>query len=145
MSDNESETTMENPIAHYLSECTVSETGSKVPQKVLYSNFTKWCEVHSVEPITKNMFTKLLFRFPAIQSSPCRRFYTNIRLAGPTELQPDETIYRDMISKRAPALLPVFEAWAKDKSKGPLELLLLDATLARVTQALVGVQCTLTK
>jgi len=131
---------MQNPLAHYLTECTVTESGSKVPQKDLYANFVLWCKVHSVEPISKNMLTKLLFKFPTVQSSPCRRFYTNIRFAGPTELKPDETIYRDMISRRAPGLLPVFESWVADKTKGSLEILLLDAALNRVAVALAGIR-----
>jgi hypothetical protein len=135
---------MQNPLAHFLAECTVTETGSKIPQKVLFANFVKWCEVHSVEPITKNMFTKLLFRFPAVQSSPCRRFYTNIRFAGPTELQPDETIYRAMVETRMPKLLPAFDAWVAGGKTQPLELAMLDASLSHANQAMLGLQEALT-
>jgi len=121
-------------LSAYIKESTVTEPGARMTQRGLYESFAKWCELHLVDVPSKHAFTKQLLHRPGIVSSPCRTYYLGLRLAAPNEIKPNETIYRELFTRRAPGLLPAFETWVLDKSR-PLELILLDSVLDRILGA----------
>lgn len=132
---------MKNPLASFLLEhCIIGDkaNGSKMSKHNLHTMYSSWLETHTQPPVTRNAFSRLLTKFPLIKSTSCLRYYTNIRLAMPLEMQPDEVIYRQFLSDRAPALIPVLDAWVADKSGDPLILRLMAATVDRATKFLNG-------
>ena len=137
--DNRKKLQMQNNITQYVSQCiNTGIAGSKLDQHKVYQNYVAWCKVLDLTPATKNIFSRHLYDIYAVEPDSARRYYLGLQYMGINE-QPDEAQYRDLLTRRAPGLLPTFEAWCKDKTVGPLAVILAEAALDRVTVALRGV------
>jgi hypothetical protein len=129
---------MNKQITSFLAEtCVIGDKASaRINKHALYDIYLGWAESRHQPTVTRNRFSRELYKFPNIKTTSCLRYYQNIRLAQPEEQQPDEAIYRDLLVRRAPGLLPVLDAWVADKSGDPLILRLMEATLAKADRLL---------
>jgi hypothetical protein len=129
---------MNKQITLFLAETCVlgGKASARINKHELYDIYLGWAESRSQPTVTRNRFSRELYKFPDIKTTSCLRYYQNIRLAMPEEMQPDEQIYRDLLTRKAPGLLHVLDSWVADKSGPPLILRLMEATLAKAERLL---------